>query len=158
MPSFCVKSVKIYTSQIKFTRAPLVVLVTNIRYVYAKNTPAWKKYPSAGSDCCDYAYCAMLTSWHRVLFVLCIILTPKWENFGRGAIASARTQFWRTSSFLPSFIASSTTLQTDPLTFSIVIKLQQNACVQLLYYPVKQCILKFWCYYTSCASCLQGGF
>ena len=33
MPIFCVKSVKIYTGQKKFTEAPLVVLVTNIRYV-----------------------------------------------------------------------------------------------------------------------------
>ena len=33
MPIYRVKSVKIYTSQKKFTRAPLVVLVTNIRYV-----------------------------------------------------------------------------------------------------------------------------
>ena len=32
MPIFRVKSVKIYTGQKKFTRAPLVVLVTNIRY------------------------------------------------------------------------------------------------------------------------------
>ena len=32
MPIFCVKSVKIYTGQKKFTRAPLVALVTNIRY------------------------------------------------------------------------------------------------------------------------------
>ena len=32
MPIFRVKSVKIYTSQKKFTRAPLVVLVTNMRY------------------------------------------------------------------------------------------------------------------------------
>ena len=31
---FRVKSVKIYTGQKKFTRAPLVVLVTNIRYGY----------------------------------------------------------------------------------------------------------------------------
>ena len=34
MPIFCVKSVKIYTCQKKFTRAPLVVLVTNIRYAW----------------------------------------------------------------------------------------------------------------------------
>ena len=32
MPIFRVKSVKIYAGQKKFTRAPLVVLVTNIRY------------------------------------------------------------------------------------------------------------------------------
>ena len=32
MPIFRVKSVKIYTGQKKFTRAPLVVLVTNMRY------------------------------------------------------------------------------------------------------------------------------
>ena len=32
MPIFRVKSVKIYTGQTKFTRAPLVVLVTNMRY------------------------------------------------------------------------------------------------------------------------------
>jgi len=32
MPIFRVESVKIYTGQKKFTRAPLVVLVTNIRY------------------------------------------------------------------------------------------------------------------------------
>ena len=32
MPIFHVKSVKIYTGQKKFTRAPLVVLVTNMRY------------------------------------------------------------------------------------------------------------------------------
>ena len=32
MPNFRVKSEKIYTGQKKFTQAPLVVLVTNIRY------------------------------------------------------------------------------------------------------------------------------
>ena len=37
MPIFRVKSAKIYTGQKKFTRAPLVVLVTNIRYVYNFN-------------------------------------------------------------------------------------------------------------------------
>ena len=35
MPIFRVKSVKIYTGQKKFTRAPLVVLVTNMRYALA---------------------------------------------------------------------------------------------------------------------------
>ena len=34
MPIFRVESVKIYTCQKKFTRAPLVVLVTNIRYAW----------------------------------------------------------------------------------------------------------------------------
>ena len=34
MPIFRVKSEKIYTDQKKFTQAPLVVLVTNIRYAY----------------------------------------------------------------------------------------------------------------------------
>merc|ERR1711949_97948 len=32
LPIFCVKSVKIYTGQKKFTRAPPVVPVTNMRY------------------------------------------------------------------------------------------------------------------------------
>ena len=40
MPIFRVKSVKIYTGQKKFTRAPLVVLVTNIRYGLNLDTPA----------------------------------------------------------------------------------------------------------------------
>ena len=34
MPIFSVKFVRIYTGQKKFTRAPLVVLVTNIRYEF----------------------------------------------------------------------------------------------------------------------------
>ena len=38
MPIFRVKSVKIYTGQKKFTRAPLVVLVTNIRYAGGQHT------------------------------------------------------------------------------------------------------------------------
>ena len=40
MPIFRVKSVKIYTSQKKFTRAPLAVLVTNIRYVRVVGLPS----------------------------------------------------------------------------------------------------------------------
>ena len=36
MPIFRVKSVTIYTGQKKFTQAPLVVLVTNIRYDFSQ--------------------------------------------------------------------------------------------------------------------------
>ena len=36
MPIFCVKSVKIYTGQKKFTRTPSVASVTNIRYALFK--------------------------------------------------------------------------------------------------------------------------
>ena len=39
LPIFRVKSVKIYTGQNKFTRAPLVVLVTNIKYGVHKCPP-----------------------------------------------------------------------------------------------------------------------
>ena len=38
MPILCVKSVKIYTGQKKFTQAPLVALVTNIRYDLEKSS------------------------------------------------------------------------------------------------------------------------
>ena len=69
MPIFCVKSVKNYTGQKKFTRAPLVVLVTNIRYVWDPvnirkyftllSRDMWK------SSLCNlkHSYCHEVTVW-----------------------------------------------------------------------------------------------
>ena len=56
MPIFRVKSVKIYTSQKKITRAPLVVLVTNISYdchhhhLIMEHLVQGKEWPVLGED------------------------------------------------------------------------------------------------------------
>ena len=44
MPIFCIKSVKIYTGQKKFTRAPPVAPVTNMRYAPEQTLRGWRRW------------------------------------------------------------------------------------------------------------------
>ena len=58
MPIFRVKSVKIYTGQKKFTRAPAVVLVTNMRYERMKNIARlWELEVVRALDGTDHVDC-----------------------------------------------------------------------------------------------------